>query len=344
MRQREAPVVSVVIPAFNAARFIRRTIDSVLAQTYQDYEVIVVDDGSSDNMAEVVRGYGAKVRYIYQKNAGDGPARNTGIKAAKGEWIAFLDHDDEWLPEKLRLQMALLDRNPGLRWCGTNRYQSDGKRRVVVGSVDLIRKALGGNDYFENYFTAVVEGVCPVITSTMVIHRQVFDEVGTFNSCWLRGADLDMWWRITYHAPRIGYLPEPLVIVHLDAPNVVSARLRCREKRGEDVRVLVARHLELAKAHDMLEEFKPVAKRFLRLQLITTLYHGFQAESRLIVSEYKDFFPWYWRVATYILTTFPKLTSAMAKALAYARYKLGLEREVSRRWISSDQFTDDIGE
>jgi glycosyltransferase involved in cell wall biosynthesis len=96
-------MISVVIPAFNAGQFIRRTVDSILAQTYSDFEIIVVDDGSTDNTADVVRSYGPKVRYIYQQNAGDGPARNTGITAAEGDWIAFLDHDDEWLPKKLQL-------------------------------------------------------------------------------------------------------------------------------------------------------------------------------------------------------------------------------------------------
>ncbi len=163
------PEISVIIPAFNAGRFINRTIDSVLAQTYKDYELIVVDDGSTDNTGEAVKSYGEKVRYIYQPNAGDGPARNTGINAAKGRWIAFLDHDDEWPPEKLVAQMKLLSANPDLRWCGTNRYQSDGQRCAVVTDSRKIDIKLGGRDYFDNYFRAITEAVCQVITSTLIV-------------------------------------------------------------------------------------------------------------------------------------------------------------------------------
>ncbi|HUT31421.1 MAG TPA: glycosyltransferase [Sedimentisphaerales bacterium] len=332
---------SVVIPAFNAAGFIRRTIDSVLAQTYQDYEVIVVDDGSNDNTAEQVKGYGAKVRYIYQQNAGGDAARNAGIVAARGEWIALLDHDDEWLPEKLHLQMELLKRHPELRWCGSNYYKASFDRRAVATDISTLRKALGNRAYFENFFAALCECRISLAPSTVLIRKNVFDEVGLFSSLYC--ADIDMWLRIAYRFPAIGYLPEVLAVLHVVAQDSTSTRIRLKAKR-DAVQYLVARHLGLAKQQGMLEEFKPVAKRFLRLQLITTLYHGFRAESRLIVSEHREFFPWYWRVATYILTTFPKLTSSIAKAVAYVWYRLGLEREVSRRWISSSRIAENADE
>ncbi|MHC4160347.1 MAG: glycosyltransferase family 2 protein, partial [Planctomycetota bacterium] len=239
-------MISVVIPAFNAGQFIRRTVDSILAQTYSDYEIIVVDDGSTDNTADVVRSYGPKVRYIYQQNAGDGPARNTGITAAEGDWIAFLDHDDEWLPKKLQLQMEALNSHADVRWCGTNRYQSDGRRRVAAGDAEAIKKALGENYYFENYFRAVVKGLCPVITSTMLVHREVFETVGLFDSCWPRAADLDIWWRIAYRFPKIGYRPQPLVVVHLGEEVAASTAYRLASKRGEEARKLISRHLVLA--------------------------------------------------------------------------------------------------
>jgi len=326
-------MISVVIPAFNAGRFIKRTIDSILAQTYRDYEIIVVDDGSADNTAEVVKSYGPKVRYIYQENAGDGPARNTGIRAAKGEWIAFLDHDDEWLPEKLELQMELVSRHPELRWCGTNRYQSDGKRRAAVGNTEAIQKALGSDDYFENYFAAVTKGLCPVITSTMLVHKEVFEQIGVFDSCWLRSADLDTWWRTGYRFPKIGYLPQPLVIVHLDAVNVVSAKYRSLSKRGEQARKLIAHHLELANEQGRLEEFRPLAVKLLRRTLLTTVYRGFKTDTRITVKQFREFFPWYWRLGAYLLTVFPKLTSTFARAVAYLGYKLWFGRQVTRRWI-----------
>ena len=112
--------ISVVIPAYNCERYITRSIDSVLAQTRPVDEIIIVDDGSSDNTGEVVKRYGGKVRYIRQENAGASVARNTGIEAATGDWIAFLDGDDEWLPDKIKHQTELLSRNPNLVWVTGN--------------------------------------------------------------------------------------------------------------------------------------------------------------------------------------------------------------------------------
>ena len=327
------PEVSVVIPAFNAGGFISRTINSVLAQTYKDYEVIVVDDGSTDNTAEAVKSYGSKVQYIHQANAGDGPARNTGIKAAKGRWVAFLDHDDEWLPEKLASQMNMLSSNPDLRWCGTNRYQSDGQRCAVVTDSRKIEIKLGGRDYFENYFRAITEGGCQVITSTLMVRRDVFSEVGVFDGCWKRCADQDMWWRITYKFPRIGYISKPLVIVHLEAPTLTTVRLSLEDKRGEDIRKLITRHLGLAKAANMNEEFKPLAAKILKDALLAMLYRGFGSDARATVSQFNDLFAWYWRLGTYLLTVFPNVTAGVSQAVIYLAHKLGLERQVSRRWV-----------
>ena len=100
--------VSVVIPVYNSSEYIARTIESVLAQTHKPDEIIVVDDGSTDETRQKVTQYEPKVKYIYQTNAGTSAARNTGIKTSSSEWIAFLDADDEWLPEYLQKQLALL--------------------------------------------------------------------------------------------------------------------------------------------------------------------------------------------------------------------------------------------
>ncbi len=108
------PKVSIIIPTYNRAEYVTQAIDSVLAQTYTDYEIIVVDDGSTDKTKEELLPYMDKIRYIYQENAGVSAARNTGIKIAKGEWLAFLDSDDEWLPEKLKNQTTFVQENPSI--------------------------------------------------------------------------------------------------------------------------------------------------------------------------------------------------------------------------------------
>ncbi|MHC5083841.1 MAG: glycosyltransferase family 2 protein, partial [Planctomycetota bacterium] len=112
--------ISVVIPAYNAEATVARAINSVLAQTRPADEIIVVDDGSTDNTAEVVRSFGEAVIFIQQENAGVSVARNKGIETATGDWIAFLDSDDEFLPDKLKLQCDHLVRNPDLRWTTGN--------------------------------------------------------------------------------------------------------------------------------------------------------------------------------------------------------------------------------
>src|SRR5688572_33231336 len=108
------PTVSVVIPAYNAAAFIRETIDSALAQTYRDFEVIVVNDGSTDDTMARLREFGSRIRVHEQSNSGVATARNSGVKIATGSWIAFLDSDDLWMPQKLERQLA--DSNAPMRY------------------------------------------------------------------------------------------------------------------------------------------------------------------------------------------------------------------------------------
>jgi glycosyltransferase involved in cell wall biosynthesis len=294
----------------------------------------VVDDGSTDNTGEVVKSYRPPVRYIYQKNAGDGPARNTGIAAAKSDWIAFLDHDDEWLPEKLAIQMQLLEKNPNLKWCAASYYQSWQGRRNVVGDSPAIIRQLGGKDYFDNYFSAVTAGsTILIMTSTMIVHKTTFDELGVFDSCWKRGADQDMWWRIAYRYPRIGFVSRPLSIMHLDVQSGVNKELALEGKRGKEAMALVARHLELARQTDNLKQFIPFARSYLFRVLLGAIYHGFKSEARSMACEFRILFPKGTRMMTYCLTLFPKPTSALLRTLYSIYYKLyGSRKELSRRY------------
>ncbi len=142
--------VSAVIPAYNASVCIGRAIESVLGQTLGVYEIIVVDDGSSDKTSEVVEQFGDKVILIRQENAGVSVARNTGIEAATGDWIAFLGADDEWLAEKNARQTEIIKRNPDLRWCAANYFRAIAGRKGTVGDQKLIQLGLGERGDFEN--------------------------------------------------------------------------------------------------------------------------------------------------------------------------------------------------
>ncbi len=331
-------MVSVIIPAYNSGVCIGRAIDSVLNQTWDgEYEIIIVDDGSTDNTAEVVARYGEKVVYIRQENSGSSVARNRGIEVSKGEWIAFLDSDDEWVGEKLSIQMELLARNPKLRWCASNFLTSDGTRSLPSVSINSAKAVLGEKDYVEDYFVASAKGQCSIITSTIIVNKKLFKEVGLFAPELLRGQDTDMWWRIGHQYPQMGYIADPIVIIHLDLDNAVLNERRSQMKRGQVLRKLVNNHLHLAVKKGNVESFKLLAKKVLFESLLTTIYHGFKDDTRTTVEEFKEFFPWYWRVVTYALTVFPQLTVVLLRSMMYIRYKLGFEKKVSRRWIYTQQ-------
>lgn len=196
------PKISVVITAYNASKWIAATLDSVLAQDFIDFEVIVIDDGSTDNTALVVADYGERVRCIYRPNGGQPSARNVGIRAARGEYIAFVDADDLWTKEKLRLQMDLLQKT-GLAWVYCDAFAFDdqsGKRLYRFGEV--VRQLTGDilESLFFNHF---------IPSPTPVIRKSVFEHVGYFDEDLQFSEDWNMWLKIAAHYP-IGLVSMPL--------------------------------------------------------------------------------------------------------------------------------------
>ena len=200
------PTVSVIIPAYNAAPWIAETIDSVLNQTFKDFEVIVVDDGSTDATAEVVASYKPQVQYLYKNNGGPSSARNTGICAACGRYIAFLDADDLWLPEKLQIQMQLFSQNPSLAWVysdglifeeNPNKNQHLFSQSSYMYSGEILRPLL-----LQDF----------VASPTPIVRRDVFEDVGLFNeeSSFKSVEDWDMWLRIAARYP-VYLIDKPLV-------------------------------------------------------------------------------------------------------------------------------------
>jgi len=199
------PTVSVIIPIYNRAHMIGRAIQSVSKQSYQDFELIIVDDGSTDNTDEVVKEFQQKdkrITYIkHDKNKGGSAARNTGIKASKGKYIAFLDSDDEWLPEKLEKQVKLINR------------KNNCKIRIVGSGAIYILDREGKKECFyikptnnKNIFISFLKGeYVPLGGSMFLIDKYVFNECGLFDeSLVLRHGgqqDYEMWLRIAkkYH-------------------------------------------------------------------------------------------------------------------------------------------------
>ena len=187
--------VSVVIPTFNRAELLPRALTSVFAQSWlggnSQLEVLLIDDGSDDGTGDMIRKQFPQVNYIFQQNSGVSAARNTGIKAAGGEWIAFLDSDDEWLANKLDQQFSLLDQS-GLLVCHTEEIWI--RNGVRVNQMDKHQKR--GGWIFEHCLP-----MCALSPSSCLIHSDVFREVGLFDESLPACEDYDIWLRICADYP-----------------------------------------------------------------------------------------------------------------------------------------------
>ena len=196
------PEVSVVIPCFNAAKFLPAAIDSVLSQDFRDVEVLVVDDGSTDGTELLMVGRGSPVRYLRQANAGVSVARNHGIAESRGRLVAFLDADDTWLAGKLSKQVAALDSCPSCRVCYSAFVVVDWELRPLE-----IRRSVRGASTLESLLTCgnVVGSVC-----TVVGERSLLTSAGSFDASLSQCADWDLWVRLAASTEFL-YLDEPLV-------------------------------------------------------------------------------------------------------------------------------------
>ena len=224
MQNNRGPTISVVIPTYNRAGRLTRAIDSVLAQSRPVDEIIVVDDGSADETATVVQAYGPPVRYIWQENTGPAAARNRGIAEARGTWIAFLDSDDRWFPDKMARQMAVLDAYPQLRWCGGEIVMVKRDREYVRPLTRQNARTLSKHGFFPCFLTAFRLGCDHGMTCAMVIHREVFGRVGCFDPALpYSGEDGELWFRIACVYPAIGWLHDPVFYCHNDSPDGLHA-------------------------------------------------------------------------------------------------------------------------
>jgi len=227
------PCVSIVIPTYNCARYILAAIQSVFTQTFDDYEIIVVDDGSTDDTREVLQAWSSRLRYIYQQNRGQAAARNAGIRASSGQYLVFLDADDLILPRKLEVQASVLDAVPQIGvvysdfyfWLDNSSKQIWQLRSTVPGW-----RSLSGNVLDE-----IMQGNW-LATNCAMLRRQCFDEVGFFDETLSPVEDWDLWVRLAgrfkfqYHD-----YPSSVYRVHganisLDYAGTAPAQIRLLEK------------------------------------------------------------------------------------------------------------------
>ncbi|SRR5579875_2527316 len=200
-------LISCIVPVFNGERYIGEAIESIIAQTYRPLQIIVADDGSRDGTRAVVRGYGEQVTYLWQPNGGPPAARNLGLSAASGEYIAFLDADDLWHPEKLARQMARFQSRPELELCLTQV-----KNFWVLELIGEERRVLD-------------QGLAVVITACMLssalARRSLFQAIGQFNPQLFLGDDTDWFRRVSGHGAKFEILQDFLVYRRLH-PNSIT--------------------------------------------------------------------------------------------------------------------------
>ncbi len=197
-----APCISVVIPTYNRCWILKEAIDSVLAQTYTDYEIIVVNDGSTDDTVNLLKQYDNNIIVIHQENRGVSAARNLGIASAKGGYVAFLDSDDLWLPDKLACQMAFFQLHPEAMICQTDELWI--RKGVRVNPKNRHKKPSGM--IFEPSLR-----LCLVSPSAVMIRKDLFDDIGWFNEAFPACEDYDLWLRISLKYP-IYLIDNPLVV------------------------------------------------------------------------------------------------------------------------------------
>ena len=207
------PSVSVVIPAFNHAAYLEQTISSALAQTWRDFEVVVVDDGSTDDTPEVAERFADSIHFIWQANRGMAGARNTGVRAARGQFISFLDDDDVWKPNYLAAVTLKFLEDPNLAACytGAQMIDSEGHLLPQTSARTVAPERL--------YSTLIDGGFFP--PSTVTVRKSVLDEVGLFDEALQGCADWDMWLRFSSQYKFRG-VAEVLVLYRIHAGGLSS--------------------------------------------------------------------------------------------------------------------------
>ena len=184
------PAVTVVIPVYNGSRFLRSTLESVFEQTCQDYEIICVDDGSTDASLTILAEYADRVRVINQVNAGQGSARNAGVRRGTGKYIAFLDQDDRWYPQNLERQVAELELHPDLAMVHCDMDWIDTSGQVI--RCNVVSKTRRSQQDSLVTFTRMVGWDPAIYPSTMLIRRDAFDRIDGFDPDLRYGEDIDL--------------------------------------------------------------------------------------------------------------------------------------------------------
>jgi glycosyltransferase involved in cell wall biosynthesis len=216
------PLISCIVPVFNGERYLGEALESILKQSYRPFEIIVADDGSTDGTVTVVNGYGDRVRYLKQSNAGVAAARNLGLAAAQGEFVAFLDADDLWHSEKLERQMARFASRPELDYC--------------LAHVQNFWEIPEEQKRFANH--RIAKPLPGYSTCTLLARHRLFATVGQFNAAVNRADDTDWFLRASESGAVMEMLPDVLLYRRLHQTNI--SRVRAANSREQYLLMLKA--------------------------------------------------------------------------------------------------------
>jgi len=226
LQEGSTPLVSVIIPAGNAEAFLKESIESVLIQTYQNFEIIVVDDGSIDKTRDIASGYGRKVTYLYQEHQGVSAARNRGIRSSCGDWVAFLDADDVWLPGRLEegVEFCKNHQDVGLVFSDVELFSAEGVvLSSFLGEKSMGPRLLGGNGIVNDAFELLLDENF-ISTPTVMVRRDCLNAVGLFDESLHSVEDRELWLRVAAQY-RIACIPKVLCRKRCHDSNISSDRL-----------------------------------------------------------------------------------------------------------------------
>lgn len=249
--------ISVIVPVFNRSHLLTRTIESIRQQTYRDFEILIIDDHSTENIRAAVEG--ADLCHYTSLGHGVSAARNTGIQYAKGNWIAFLDSDDEWAPHKLEQQVAFLQQNPDCRFVHTNEIWMRHHKKI---------KQLAKHQKFGGHIFEKCTEQCVIATSSVLLHKDLLQDVGMFDESFIVCEDFDLWLRISAKED-LGFLTEELTIKHGGHSDQLSLQHHSMDLWR--VRAL-AKHIE---------------RRDLSIEQRTALFLSIERKAKILINGYK---------------------------------------------------------
>lgn len=215
---KDNPLVSVIIPCFNLAKYLPEAIESVLMQTYRPLEIIVVDDGSTDDTSDVARRYGDRgVKLIRQENKGLAAARNAGLKVASGEYLALLDADDTFLPEKMQRQVEYMESHSdcGVCYCGIYHYREEKPGELLNLKYDYYSGEAAKRALLRKNF------INPL---SVVLRASAVKSIGWFNEGYRNTEDWEYWVRLAFAGVQFDYLPQPLARYRMRATSMARQK------------------------------------------------------------------------------------------------------------------------